>query len=247
MDWHKRFRQQAGWTAELRGYLFSRAGLPKARRVLEVGCGTGAILEGLGAVPCLHGLDLDFHRLRECGRHAPFANPACGDGQALPYPAGTFDLTFCHYLLLWVRNPRQVLLEMKRVTRAGGAVLALAEPDYTQRRDEPEIFAELGAWQNQALSRQGAALDMGSLLAGLFDKAGMPPVEAGVLAGGFQPGSISWQEWQEWQGEWDVLQHDLQGSIAQDRLEEMKQMDKKAWQQGLRRLHIPTHYAWGRA
>jgi len=41
MDWHKRYVQQAGWTSELRNYLFKRAGLSGARRVLEVGCGSG--------------------------------------------------------------------------------------------------------------------------------------------------------------------------------------------------------------
>jgi len=36
MEWHKRFVQQAAWTRELRLYLFKRAGMPTARRVLEV-------------------------------------------------------------------------------------------------------------------------------------------------------------------------------------------------------------------
>jgi hypothetical protein len=45
MDWHSRYLQQAGWTSKLRGYLFQRAGVDKASRVLEVGCGTGAVLK----------------------------------------------------------------------------------------------------------------------------------------------------------------------------------------------------------
>jgi len=57
MEWHKRFVQQAGWTGELRRYLFKRTGLQFARRVLEVGCGTGAILAGLETGAAVHGLD----------------------------------------------------------------------------------------------------------------------------------------------------------------------------------------------
>ena len=44
MNWHLRYIQQANWTRELREYLFQRTGMATAERVLEVGCGTGAIL-----------------------------------------------------------------------------------------------------------------------------------------------------------------------------------------------------------
>ena len=44
LDWHDRFSLQARWTRELRHYLYKRAGLEAARRVLEVGCGSGVVL-----------------------------------------------------------------------------------------------------------------------------------------------------------------------------------------------------------
>ena len=75
MDWHKRFVQQAGWTSELRNYLFKRAGLPAARRVLEVGCGSGAILSGLVTGAAIHGLDREPNAP---GRSAP----ACSTGNS---------------------------------------------------------------------------------------------------------------------------------------------------------------------
>ena len=44
MDWHARYTQQANWTAQTRRYLYEKAGLSKTARVLEPGCGTGAVL-----------------------------------------------------------------------------------------------------------------------------------------------------------------------------------------------------------
>jgi len=113
MDWHRRFLQQATWTGDLRSYLFEKAGMSRARRVLEVGCGTGAILEGLATPAVIHALDLHQARLAEMRLHAPAAAPVCGDALALPYPPGVFDITFCHFLLLWVSDPLKALEEMK--------------------------------------------------------------------------------------------------------------------------------------
>ena len=88
MDWHRRFLQQAAWTRDLRSYLFEKAGLSRAKRVLEVGCGTGAVLSGLSIPAVIHGLDLQHTRLAEMRLHAPGAAPVCGEALALPYPVG---------------------------------------------------------------------------------------------------------------------------------------------------------------
>ena len=146
-DWHQRFTQQAQWTRDLRAYLYQRVEIAQAQRVLEVGCGTGAILADLPAqIPLQVGLDVDRQNLHLAMRSTPGTGFTQGDGHALPYPDGCFDVTYCHFLLLWVADPAQVLREMVRVTRPGGAVLALAEPDYGGRVDYPEELAILGKW-----------------------------------------------------------------------------------------------------
>jgi SAM-dependent methyltransferase len=242
MDWHARFLQQAGWTRPLRSYLFGQAGLEQAGRVLEVGCGTGAILADLPPGPAVHGLDLEPGRLFEARRHAPRAALTCADALALPYPAGSFDLACCHFLLLWVRDPLQALVEMKRVTRLGGSVLALAEPDYENRVDEPASLAILGRWQTEALRRQGADPGLGSRLAGLFEQAGIRPIETGPLRGsGEERLPPSGQAL-----EWAVLQSDLAGRMPGRELRRLRVLDEAAWQSGQRRLSVPTYFAWGR-
>src|SRR5271157_5671352 len=118
MNWHDRYLQQAAWTRGLRDYLFDKTKLSRAERVLEIGCGTGAILSMLHTSASLHGIDLDAAALNEAHLHVPNAFLTHGDALALPYLNQSFDITYCHFLLLWVNDPLQVLTDMKRVTKA---------------------------------------------------------------------------------------------------------------------------------
>lgn len=241
LNWHARYLQQATWTRDLRAYLFERAGLAQAKRVLEVGCGTGAILSAVGAPGLLHGLDIEPASLAEARRHAPAAALSCGDALCLPYPPGVFDITFCHFLLLWVGDPLGALVEMKRVTRRGGALLALAEPDYTARVDEPPALAALGNLQTESLRRQGADPAMGSRLAESFSQAGIRLAETGRL----QNGAPQPQPPHDWEMEWSVLESDLTGMLSPTEMRRYKELDRLSRQRQQRVLYVPTYFAWG--
>ena len=241
IDWHTRYIQQAAWTRPLRNYLFERCGLDGARRILEVGCGTGAILAEFGSRPfAVHGIDNNWPRLDEARLHAPQAQLLCGDALSLPYADQTFDMTYCHFLLLWVGDPLRALREMRRVTRPGGYVLALAEPDYLHRVDRPQELAEMGRWQTESLRRQGADPGLGLHLAELFRQAGIEIVETGPLQA--QDGSTDAQNAQM---EWAVLESDLSGLVEEDELARWKSIDQRARAQGQRVLFIPTYFAFG--
>lgn len=181
MDWHSRYSQQAVWTRDLRLYLFDKAGLAQASRVLEVGCGTGAILRELVTPATLHGLDLNPAALTECRIHAPAESLVRGDALLLPYANEAFDIVYCHFLLLWVRDPLQALLEMKRVTPPAGHILAFAEPDYSNRIDKPDELIKLGQWQTESLKKQGADPSFGSRLAESFFKRGSGSVKREIF------------------------------------------------------------------
>jgi SAM-dependent methyltransferase len=241
MNWHARYKQQAGWTAELRAYLFEQARLRVARQALEVGCGTGAILGEMRGPAQVHGLDLSQSALHEARVHAPHALLTCGDAGRLPYPGKTFEVTCCHFLLLWVADPLLALREMKRVTRRGGSVLAMAEPDYNARRDAPAELAVLGRLQTQALIGQGADPGLGARLAELFALAGIRVVETGAMA---PPAQVAFDP-AAWELEWAVLEEDLAGSLPAAQLRGYRRTDRRAWECGERRLHVPTYFAWG--
>jgi SAM-dependent methyltransferase len=240
MDWHRRYLQQAQWTRGLREYIFKKAGLERARRVLEVGCGTGAILTEFPADIPLYGLDIDFATLVQCRSHAPAAYLTQGDALALPYGNQTFAIVYCHFLLLWIRDPLQALLEMKRVAKAGAHIIAFAEPDYTMRMDEPRQLVPLGQWQTESLRRQGADPGLGVRLADLFFRAGIKIVETGPIQNaGPEPSS------EEWQQEWAVIESDLAGFVAEEEIQKMKRLDQQVRARGERRLYVPTYFAWG--
>lgn len=240
MDWHARYLQQSAWTRELRAYLFDRAGATSAHRILEVGCGTGAILRDLPTPAPPHGLDLDPAALAQCRIHAPGAALTRGDGLSLPYPNQTFDIVFCHFLLLWVSDPLQAVREMKRVTHTNGHILALAEPDYSSRIDKPGELKVLGEWQRESLMRQGADPSFGARLAETFHQAGIKLLETGTIQGaGSEPSA------EEREMEWAVLVSDLAGFVSVEDIQKMKALDDGAWERGERVLHVPTHFAWG--
>jgi SAM-dependent methyltransferase len=241
MDWHKRYVQQAAWTKHLRSYLFGRAGLGTACMVLEVGCGTGAILSDLNTPAGVYGVDLEPACLVEAHLHAPQASLTCGDALSLPFGSNVFDITFCHFLLLWVRDPLQALREMKRVTHPGGSILALAEPDYNRRVDKPDVLAPLGRWQTESLQRQGADPGLGMRLAHLFRQAGIPVMETGSLrTDNAHPPAPKDRDL-----EWAVLEADLAGRVSEEEFQRLKDLDEKAWECGERVLNVPTYWAFG--
>jgi len=241
MDWHRRYLQQAQWTRDLRAYLFHQAGLNESGRVLEVGCGTGAILSEVPNHPSLYGLDIDADALVQCRVHVPSAMLAQGDALRLPYRNESFDIVYCHFLLLWVAHPLQALLEMKRVAKAGAYLFAFAEPDYAGRIDEPRELITLGQWQAESLRRQGADPALGAQLADLFFRAGIELLETGTIQ---SPESEPSPE--DWETEWAVIESDLEGFIARADLQKMKRLDQEARTQGERVLHVPTYFASGR-
>ncbi len=256
LEWHNRFVLQARWTRKIRTYIFKRARVLHNNRILEIGCGTGAIINetipmiggynnqniGKDSYAHIFGLDLNINYLLLASNLVPVAKLTQGDAHTLPYPRDCFDLTICHFLLLWVTHPEVVVTEMARVTAPGGAVFILAEPDYGGRIDYPLELGQLGIWQHEALKSQGAEPNLGRQLASILNKAGLKNIEVGVLGG-------QWKgkpEKDELESEWMVLLSDLQNYVPLERLEQLQKIDANAWKRGERILYVPTFYGWGR-
>ncbi|HBX70605.1 MAG TPA: hypothetical protein DEH25_14790 [Chloroflexi bacterium] len=256
-QWHERYQQQTHWTKDIRRYLYDLSGLSTAKRVLDVGCGTGALLEELdknagettlGFDGDLYGIDISANNISYANSSGVVTNLILGDALSLPFAEGSFDITLCHFFLLWITHPEIALAEMVRVTRPSGAILAIAEPDYGGRIDYPLELNKLGKWQVESLRKSGADPYIGRRLREIFIQAGLVDIHTGVL-GGQWSSNISHKEIQS---EWDVLRFDLEALFADDpdtgwqaEFERLRALDELAWIRGERVLYVPTFYALG--
>ena len=240
--WHQRYLQQAGWTQEVRRHLFAIAGLQPNAKILEVGCGTGAVISQIAVETQYNqtGIDIDYASLVFAQGTCPKANLAQADGHLLPFADSNYDAVYCHYLLLWVDDPLQVLREMRRVTKPGGAVIALAEPDHASRLDAPTPLDELGRLQTVALTTQGANIWMGRLLGKTFQEAGLELVLSGMLGAEWSPSNQIPDDL-----EWETIRSDLADVMSDVELSRYQAADQAAWEAGTRVLFVPTFYALG--
>jgi methionine biosynthesis protein MetW len=86
-------------------------------RVLDVGCGDGALLDYLWHVKGVdgRGLELRQDRVRECVAHGLSVIQGDAETDLRDYPSGAFDYVVLGQALQAMRNPRAVLLELARI------------------------------------------------------------------------------------------------------------------------------------
>ena len=239
--WHSRYVLQALWTAKLRQFLLNQVNARPGEQILEVGSGTGALFpdfesRGLRVV----GLD---YKPKRCQYSLPYNSRRtviCGNAYDIPAADHSFDLSVCHYLLLWLKEPERALAEMARVTKQGRHIIAFAEPDYQSRIDYPEIFQKIGEVQNRSLEFQGVDLSIGRRMGAMFRSLGLKDVNVGLLAG----------EWKEpspqvFDAEWDIIAYDLGGLAPVDEILAFKAQARETWLSGQACVFIPTFYAYG--
>lgn len=127
-----------GRRALIRALMARYADGVQERKVLEIGCGTGAMikeLEPLAASVC--GLDISPAALRYC-RQRGIDSVCVADAACLPYQGSRFDLIIGIDVLEHVDDDAAALREIYRVCRPGG-LLILTVPAFQflwSRRDE---------------------------------------------------------------------------------------------------------------
>ena len=96
----------------------------QTKRILDVGCGTGAILKRLGNPEKNIGVDLAPEALVFC-RQRGLHNVREGNICALPFADASFNAVICSSVLYhqWVSDIERAMGEMHRVLRPGGVLL----------------------------------------------------------------------------------------------------------------------------
>lgn len=102
--------------------ILEAAGERLSGRTLVNGCGIGMYLYHLGKVADnIFGLDIELPRLQAAkSRNTNLIN---GAGEALPLPAGRFDLVLSHEVLEHVQDDRASIKEIIRVLKPGGRLV----------------------------------------------------------------------------------------------------------------------------
>jgi ubiquinone/menaquinone biosynthesis C-methylase UbiE len=106
--------------------LISKIELPANANVLDLGCGTGRLLNRLASqFPDLRGTGLDLSPqmlqvARQSNQHRPRLIYLEGNAESLPFAEGQFDAVFNTISFLHYPQPEKVLSEVARVLSPGG-------------------------------------------------------------------------------------------------------------------------------
>lgn len=180
-DLAQRFKDLAEETEEFRHALYKKVQLASKKKILDAGCGTGAITHDIASLTEgeIIGCDitselLTYARKSVLHRNVTFVR---ANIRNLPFKDETFDLVVFTNVLTHTRNQQEALNEMARVTCKEGVVLATGEPDYGGDLYYPEDKAHF-LFVNH-LEKRGIDLYAGRKLRSLFKKAGLKP-EIGI-------------------------------------------------------------------
>ncbi len=197
---NRQLKRQALWLREswlwlLRTRILEKE--PSRLSALDVGCGPGYVMEVLASDMNVKGVDVDPAMVSE-GK-ARGLSIAPGRAEELPYEDGSFDLVYCTFLLLWVKDPAKVVFEMKRVSRKW--VACLAEPDFGARLDYPEGLSPLKELVVKGMKAEGGDPYIGRKLRSVFSKVGLS-AEVGAHLGVWGIEKLR----EETPGEWKWIQ-----------------------------------------
>ncbi len=176
-------RQAEHWRDDL---ILSGTTLPPGTRLLEVGCGVGAVLGVLGdAFPgiALSGVDIEEAQLVVARAHldhlALQADLRRADALELPYSDASFDHVWMMWFLEHVPDPVAALREARRVLVPGGALTAI-EVDYSTVWFSPgsDVLDALFSAVAGAMDAAGRS-DAGSHVARWLGEAGFSDVDPG--------------------------------------------------------------------
>jgi ubiquinone/menaquinone biosynthesis C-methylase UbiE len=160
--------------------------LSPGMRIVEVGCGTGAIAREVAAMTApgeVVGVDMQLAQL-DTARRLAHETGVCnvrfldGDANVLDFPDGTFDAAYCRFLLEHVADPVAVVRELGRVVKPGKWVCAF-EWENDSHACYPESPAVNRVWEAiyRLQDEMGGHSGIGRRMYSVFTRAGLGDVQ----------------------------------------------------------------------
>ena len=186
------------YSSQLSPQMADLAAIAHGRRVLDVGCGPGALTEelvrraGAGSVVAV---DPSSSFVAANRQRNPGVDVRQAAAETLPFDDDSFDAALAQLVVHFMADPLAGLREMKRVTRPGGAVVASVW-DYAGGNNPIDPFwraaHDLDPYLDDESARAGAR--EGHLVQ-LFEEAGLNSVGQAVLSATVR--HRSFDEWWE--------------------------------------------------
>lgn len=232
------YERQASFTKGIRLHVYRMINLAQCRRVIDIGSGAGSVAKEIaervdGPVVAL---EKDYDLLKSASS-LDRVTGLCGDAFSLPFEAACFGAATCHFVLMWLEDPRAALIEMKRVVKPGGWIVALAEPDYGGWIGYPEDLG-IGKILANWLIKEGADPEAGRKLRAIFGEAGLD-AEVGLSAGMWNIERLKSEFEEEWKWRFKIVGRSPSAEKAKER-------EAKAIEEGERLLFMPIFYAYAR-
>jgi SAM-dependent methyltransferase len=152
-------------------------------RVLDVGCGPGALtaelVERVGAAN-VAALDPSESFVAAVRTRCPGVDARRGTVEAIPYPDDDFDATLAQLVVHFMADPVAGLREMARVTRQGGVVAANVWDLAGDRAPLSPFWRGFRELQPRASDESGLPGAREGQLVEFFEQAGLNRVESSV-------------------------------------------------------------------
>ena len=191
-------RYMGRYSRQLSAQMADLAGVTAGQRVLDVGCGPGALttelVTRLGEAS-VSAVDPSEPFVAAARERNPGVDVRRASAEPLPFEDGAFDAAIAQLVVHFMTNPVGGLTEMRRVTRAGGVVAACVW-DHASGQGPLSLFWE-GAHQlipdvpdesQLPGAREGH-------LAELFSAAGLRDVQASLVTASVEHASFdAWWE-----------------------------------------------------
>jgi SAM-dependent methyltransferase len=186
------------YSTQLSAQLADLAGVRGGQRVLDVGCGPGALtveLVGRVGAPAVSAVDPSEPFVAAAKERHPDVEVRQAAAEELPFPDATFDAALAQLVVQFMSDPEAGVAEMRRVTQPGGVVAACV---WDHGGGAGPLSPFWKAARELDGGRPGESRGVGANagdLSALFASAGLSAVEETALA--IAVAHPSFEEWWE--------------------------------------------------